>query len=233
MENNEIIQVPHSYSFVLAFYGKCPGQEISSDCSVYNMNQSEFTNVVDSVFEVDNKQSNTTFAWYKSSLSSSNLNHFDTLECGKLYYFVISPGTKKLTIPHLFTTTSDDDSSRNARITEDCEYIEPTPTSTPLKPCCEDFENSVIATASNTGSENLNGVKVFGFDFGGMFCYDSLDLTYEPARFNFKDESDQVLGYITTTGNFKNKEVSYVTPEGICYKGVAETENGFNILSKR
>ena len=229
MENNKIVQLPHTYSFVLAFYGRCPGSDVNADCSEYDMNQNEFRQIVDSVFEVDDKQSGATFSWFKSDLYLSGLNHFDSLKCGKLYYFVISPGTKQLTIPHLFKTTSSDEST--ARIAENCDFVEPTPTPEPL--CCADFENSVISTASKIGSENLNGVKVFGFDFGGTLCYDSLDLTFAPARYNFKNTEGSVIGYITTTGDFKNKEVRYTTPDGICYIGQADTENGFNILTLR
>jgi hypothetical protein len=231
MKSNEIIQVPHSYSFVLGFYGRCPGQEASSECSEYDMNQSAFRNIVDSVFEVDGSQSGATFSWYKSNLFASDLNHFDELKCGKLYYFVISPGVGRVTIPHLFKTTSDDETQTGARVADDCDFIEPTPT--PEADCCSDFQNYVTASASIVGSENLNGVKVFGFDFGGAFCYDSLELTYTPSRFNFKDADGNILGYITTTGNFKNKEVRYTTPTGVCYGGTAETQTGFNILTKR
>lgn len=231
MKNYEIIQLPHAYSFVLGFYGKCSGQEVDSECEPYDMNQSMFRKIVDSVFEVSGEQSGATFSWYKSDLFASDLNHFDELKCGKLYYFVISPGVGRISIPHLFTTTSSDETQTGARIASDCEFIEPTPT--PAADCCSDFQNSVTASASIVGSESLNGVKVFGFDFGGRFCYDSLELTYTPSRFNFKASDGDVLGYITTMGNFKNKEVRYTTPAGVCYGGTVETENGFNILTKR
>ena len=233
MESNEIVQAPQSYSFVLGFYGRCPGQELSSDCVPYDMNNFAFRSIVDSVFEVDSKQSNATFAWYKSSLYNSNLNHFDQLQCGKIYYFVISPGSDKIKIDHLFTSASDEINETGARIAEDCKFIEPTPTPTPEKECCADLENSIISTASNIGSENLNGVKVFGFDYGGSFCFDSLDLTYVPSRFNFKDNQNNVFGYITTTGNFINKTIQYTAPNGDCYEGEAESEIGYNILTKR
>ena len=88
MKSYDIVQIPHSYSFVLGFYGVCDGSD-DRGCVDYDMNLSDFRRIVDSVYEVNSEQSNTTFSWYKSDLYQTDLNHFDKLKCGKSYYFVI------------------------------------------------------------------------------------------------------------------------------------------------
>ena len=76
MKSYDIIQVPHSYSFALGFYGVCDGN-VDSECIDYDLKLSVFRRIVDSVYEVSSEQSNTTFSWYKSDLYATNLNHFD------------------------------------------------------------------------------------------------------------------------------------------------------------
>lgn len=231
MKNYDIVQVPHAFSFVLGFYGMCNGASSNAECAEYDMNFSEFRKVVDSVYEVSSSQSGTTFSWYKSALFGSDFNHFTKLECGKTYYFVIKPGVGRLTIPHLYVSNSLKKDELKGRIVESCELIDPTPT--PESDCCDSFGNALITTGSSVGSESLNGVKSFGFQYGGRICFDNLELTFYPSRFNFKTEDESIKGYITTMGSFKNKSIRYTDPDGICYIGVAETQNGFNILTKR
>ena len=56
MTNNNftIYQVPNSYSFIVAFYGRCNPSE---PCVNFDMRSSNFKSVVDSAFQIDvNKQ---------------------------------------------------------------------------------------------------------------------------------------------------------------------------------
>lgn len=231
MKSYDIIQVPHSYSFALGFYGVCEGRE-ELECTDFDLKSSNFRRIVDSVYEVSSEQSNTTFSWYKSDLYTSNLNHFDKLKCGKSYYFVIKPGVSRINIPHLYATNSESkNEDLNGRITSSCNLVDLTPT--PIVGCCNNLTNTILTTGSNFGTESVNGVKVFGFEFGGSFCFDSLNLTYQPSRYNFKSEDNSIVGYITTTGDFKNKTIRYTSNSDDCYESVAQTQNGFNILTKR
>ena len=231
MKSYDIVQIPHSFSFVLGFYGVCDGSD-DGGCVDYDMNLSDFRRIVDSVYEVNSEQSNTTFSWYKSDLYQTDLNHFDKLKCGKSYYFVIKPGVSRINIPHLYATTSQSSNDElKGRITSSCDLVDTTPT--PESTCCGNFSNTILTTGTPVGTESLSGIKAFGFEFGGSFCFDSLDLTYQPARYNFKTEDDSIVGYITTTGEFKNKKVRYTSKSEECYESIAETQNGFNILTKR
>ena len=231
MKSYDIIQVPHSYSFALGFYGVCEGRE-EPECTDFDLKSSNFRRIVDSVYEVSSEQSNTTFSWYKSDLYASNLNHFDKLKCGKSYYFVIKLRVSRINIPHLYATNSESkNEDLNGRITSSCNLVDLTPT--PIVGCCNNLKNTILTTGSNFGTESVNGVKVFGFEFGGSFCFDSLDLTYQPSRYNFKSEDNSIVGYITTTGDFKNKTIRYTSKSDDCYESVAQTQNGFNILTKR
>lgn len=231
MKSYDIIQVPHSYSFALGFYGVCDGS-INSECIDYDLKSSVFRRIVDSVYEVSSEQSNTTFSWYKSDLYATNLNHFDKLKCGKSYYFVIKPGVSRINIPHLYATNSESkNDDLKGRIISSCDMVDITPT--PVTGCCNNLTNTILTTGSNLGTESVNGVKVFGFEFGGSFCFDALNLTYQPSRYNFKSEDESVIGYITTTGDFKNKTIRYTSKTDDCYESVVQTQNGFNILTKR
>lgn len=231
MKSYDIIQIPHSYSFVLGFFGVCAGAS-DADCKEFDMGSADFRRVVDSVYEVSSEQSNTTFAWFKSDLHGTNLNHFEKLTCGKSYYFVVKPGVGRIKVPHLYATNSG--TSKNdlsGRVTTNCDMVQATPT--PVADCCNNFGNSIVTTGTKTGTESLNGVKVFGFEFGGKFCFDSLDMTYVPSRYNFKTDDNSIVGWITTTGIFKNKKVRYTSKKEECYESTIQTQNGFNILKKR
>lgn len=229
MKDYVISQIPHSFSFLIGFYGKCSSGE--TPCLNYNLESPKSLEVFDSVYEVNQQSNNTGFSYFKSDLSNTEFNHFTELECGKSYYFVIKPGTKQLTIPHLFVQTNSDFNSD--RVTDNCDNASETPTPTFKSECCSNLNNSIFLTGSNNGTESLNGVKAFMFEYGGMFCFDSLSPTYYPSRYNFKSADGNVLGYITTTGYFLNKNVMYTSPLGVCYVGLAETQNGFNILEVR
>ena len=237
MESNHIIyQVPHGHSFILGFYGRCDND--GNECVDYDMTLRDFRDVVDSVYQVDGQQSGTTFGWYKESLVGNGLNHFNTLKCGHLYYFVIKPGTSKIVVPHLYITNNSADKLYSfdslGRITKNCENLPPknTPTPTPVERCCDGMNNSVITLGNQVGTETLNGLKTFGFEFGGIFCYDNLLETGLPSRYNFKTSDSKIIGYITTTGNFVNKKVVYNSTDGTCYNGYAELDTEFNILEK-
>jgi len=233
-KNNTLYQIPHDYSFVFGFYGRCDNTSTDEKCKSYNMNNYNFNNVVDSVFEVSGSQMSSAFSWYKSDISDSELNHFTSLVCGHIYYFILKPGTNSVEIPGLYITTNSSNDmyefSNFGRVTTSCEFTEATPT--PIISCCDIFDNSIITTSSKIGSENMNGVKTFGFEDGGTFCFNSLEINGLPGRFNFKTSDNSTVGYITTTGDFTSSEVRYSNPNGTCYRGYAEIQTGFNILTK-
>lgn len=222
MKNNTICQSENSFSYVIAFYGRCePGQS----CTNYEMDNESFKEIVDSVFQIDSEQNGKTFAWYKSDLSGTIYNRFSNLECGHLYYFVIKPGIKTIEIDNLYITSNKISEkynfSDNARITEQCEYKDD---------CCLDFVHTVNTLGTLDETPSIGGVKVFGFENGGTLCYNSLEYTFAPGRYNFKTLDNKVVGHITTTGNIVDKKFVYKTLDGVCYEASAETQNGFNIL---
>lgn len=234
MANNNytIHQVQNSYSFVLAFYGRCSAE---SPCVDFDMNGTQFRTVVDSVFQLDGQQSNTTFAWYKSDFTSTNMNHFNELQCGRVYYFVVRPGTSSISIPGLYITTSSSSAlyefDDTGRVTSDCNVIPPTPS--PIEDCCDEFPNSVSTMGTLEDQTSISGVKVFAFEYGGKLCYDDLSITNLPGRYNFMSEDGDISGFITTTGEFINRTIRYESVSGDCYETIAETQSGFNILRRR
>ncbi len=234
MTNNNftIHQVSNSYSFIVAFYGRCTPTD---PCVNFDMRSSNFKSVVDSAFQIDGEQTNTTFAWYKSDFADTGMNHFSELQCGRVYYFVIRPGTGSISIPGLYITTSSSSAlyefDDTGRVTDDCDRVYPTPS--PVGDCCGSFSNSVSTMGNLEDQTSISGVKVFAFEYGGKFCYDDLSITNLPGRFNFKTEDNSLSGYITTTGEFLNRNIRYVSASGDCYEGLAMTQSGFNILNKR
>ena len=159
MKSYDIIQIPHAYSFVIGFYGVCNGNS-DVGCVDYDMKLSDFRNVVDSVYEVDSSQNNTTFSWYKSDLYKTDLNHFDKLECGKAYYFVVKSGVGRVNIPHLYVSNSGTHNA-NARVTTDCDFIQTTPvTTTATTPTTSEEPTDVYSKLVEMAYVTLEGRKL-------------------------------------------------------------------------
>lgn len=113
----------------------------------------------------------------------------------------------------------------------DC--IESTPTPTPLPECCDEYSNVLATTGTLEPTANLSGIKAFGFEQGGELCFSDLNITNLPGRYNFKTEDESIVGFVTTTGEFSNRHIRYVSSDGDCYEVIAESQSGFNILKKR
>ena len=78
MKDYVISQIPHSFSFLIGFYGKCrPGE---TPCLNYNLESPKSLEVFDSVYEVNQQSNNTGFSYFKSDLSNTEFNHFTELE---------------------------------------------------------------------------------------------------------------------------------------------------------
>ena len=166
---------------------------------------------------------------------------FTDLECGHAYRIVVKKGFGSAEIPGL--TISGTEDKNYGMLTNQCvapATPTPTPTSTPtpsptptLTPsdCCFDLENSVTTTGSLDETADVNGVTPFLFEDGGTLCFDSLNITNTPGRFNIGTADNSIFGYVTTKGTFVNNRFVYKSPTtGLCYEVNLESESGTNEL---
>lgn len=98
--------------------------------------------------------------------------------------------------------------------------------------CCFGLTNQAATNGTFNEQIDVNGVSVFLFEDGGKLCFNSLEVTGEPTRYNLKTSNNEITGYITTLGDFNDPRVVYESVDGKCYEGSINTETGFNILTK-
>lgn len=98
--------------------------------------------------------------------------------------------------------------------------------------CCFGLTNEATTNGTFNEQIDVSGVSVFLFEPGGKLCFNSLEITGEPTRYNLTTNDNSITGYITTLGEFDDSRVIYESKDGECYEGSINTETGFNILTK-
>lgn len=127
--------------------------------------------------------------------------------------------------------------TNNLKFSEHCEngYEFPTPTPTPKPECCADFENTMQITSAIASGDTLtsNGITVGGFEEGASVCIDNVGTTSISNGFWFTNQEQSWFGQINTSRNIINNKIRYTAPDGKCYEGELNLQNGqFNILTE-
>ena len=223
-----IISQVSDYKSVVGWYGSCA--EI--DCN--DLDLVNYGQYISSIFQWT--ESGLLKVW-KSGIPSG-LNVFNTLECGKLYYFNIKPGSNSFTIPNLVLSTFE--SKSNGLITSSCSPTPtPTPTPTPEKvDCCPTGFTSVTTTGGQAEEiyyDEYDEVyfKWQGFSKDGTLCVDTIK-TQSSSINNFAskiyialpENPQSAIG--TFTKNLSNTESTkfyYTSPSDNCYLGYSDTSD--------
>ena len=188
-----VIQQANSYKTVIGWYGDC------NDDECQDINLSTFKSQITSVYQWDN--SGALKVW-KSNLPDTLNRAFKTLECGKLYYLYVKPGTGSFSIPNFVVSSYEtDDAGRIASscvppVVEETPTPEqptptpeqPTPTPTPEVPgeCCTSSMSTFNTNGENTEEEyavvftgealKVTVLKYKMWQDGGKLCVDMTDL---------------------------------------------------------
>lgn len=130
-------------------------------------------------------------------------------------------------IPNFTEVTREDLEKSWCVLTGDCDSSE-----CEIGGCCFGLTNEATTNGTFDEQIDVSGVSVFLFEPGGKLCFNSLEITGEPTRYNLKTGDGSISGYITTIGELSESRVIYESKDGECYEGNINTEMGFNILTK-
>lgn len=232
-----LIQNSTSENSFFVWYGSCE----DDPCEAFSL--TEHTSVIKSALELSHTGSGSA-AW-QASLPLF-LQPFTELKCGHCYFIILKRGFSNLDVPGLTIAGSTDDNY--GMLTQSCitpptptptPTPEPTPTPTPtpsptptLTPsdCCFDLQNTITTTGSLDETPDTNGVTSFLFEFGGTLCFDSLNITNTPGRYNIGTQDNSIFGYITTKGTFTNNRFVYTSTSGSCYEVYLDPDASINEL---
>ena len=149
-----VIQQANSYKTVVGWYGDCSDEECQ------DINLSTFKPHITSVYQWDN--SGVLKVW-KSNLPDALNRAFKTLECGKLYYLYVKPGTGSFTIPNFVISSYETEDA--GRIAALCQST-PTPVATPTPVPCDCASSDFVTLESTSSSAFVSSGHTFGgFDY--------------------------------------------------------------------
>lgn len=159
----KLIQDLQNYTFYLGWYGTCdticePFDLINYKQEIHAIYQFSSSGLATSSFVAD---------------APSWLSSFSQLECGKIYYIVMKPGSNSIDIPHL-SVSAYDSSDSGARVIESCDYFNGSPyDSTPTPKFC--YETScdydAFTHAFYLGKFREKQINNYKFNFNwGCFC---------------------------------------------------------------
>ena len=158
-----LIQDLQNYTFYLGWYGTC-----DTVCEPFDLNN--YKQEIHAIYQFSS-----------SGLATSSfvadapswLSSFSQLECGKIYYIVMKPGSNSIDIPHL-RVSAYDSSDSGARVIESCDYFNGSPyDSTPTPKFC--YETScdydAFTHAFYLGKFREKQINNYKFNFNwGCFC---------------------------------------------------------------
>ena len=133
------IQQTNSYKTVVGWYGECGDDECQ------DLQLTSYANQISAVFQWD---SNGVLKVWKASLPVILNKAFTRLECGKLYYLYVKPGSGSFTIPNFVVSTHE--AQDLGRVTASCQPT-PTPVTTPTPvPCDCEPDDYTTGTAGSS-----------------------------------------------------------------------------------
>jgi hypothetical protein len=199
----------NTYKTVVGWYGECGGDECQ------DINLSVYKTHVAGVFQWD---TNGVLKGWSKNLPDSWAQPFTKLECGKLYYLVILPGTSSFTIPNFVVSSFETVDA--GRLASSCEA-----TPTPLTCTCapEDFIATTISSNHHTFADHIFG----GFATGTEVSFNDSTLADEgiawTVRLNFPGGTS--AGFIVFQQK-KPDNTQFFVKHGItCYTATATSSN--------
>jgi len=210
-----VIQQADSYKTVVGWYGDCSDEECQ------DINLSTYKPHITSVYQWDN--SGVLKVW-KSNLSDALNRAFKTLECGKLYYLYVKPGTGSFTIPNFVVSSYETGDA--GRIAALCQST-PTPMATPTPVPCDCASSDFVTLESTSSSAFVSSGHTFGgFEVGTKISYQQDTLSSALAsEVTLVYANGQSAGIIVFS-NAKPNNTQFIVQRGItCYTATATSSN--------
>jgi len=210
-----VIQQANSYKTVVGWYGDCSDEECQ------DINLSTFKPHITSVYQWDN--SGVLKVW-KSNLPDALNRAFKTLECGKLYYLYVKPGTGSFTIPNFVISSYETEDA--GRIAALCQST-PTPVATPTPVPCDCASSDFVTLESTSSSAFVSSGHTFGgFEVGTKISYQQDTLSSALASEVTLVYSNGQSAGIIVFSNAKPNNTQFIVQRGItCYTATATASN--------
>ena len=209
------IQQTNSYKTVVGWYGECG----NDDCQ--DLQLTSYASQISAVFQWD---ANGVLKVWKASLPVILNKAFTSLECGKLYYLYVKPGSGSFTIPNFVVSTHE--AQDLGRVTASCQPT-PTPLTTPTPvPCDCEPDDYITGTAGTSSSFTLSGHVLGGFAQGTKVSFKpSTFASALSAEMTLKYPNGQTAGMIVFT-NAKPNNSEFIVRHGLtCYTATATDSN--------
>ena len=209
------IQQTNSYKTVVGWYGECGDDECQ------DLQLTSYANQISAVFQWD---SNGVLKVWKASLPVILNKAFTRLECGKLYYLYVKPGSGSFTIPNFVVSTHE--AQDLGRVTASCQPT-PTPVTTPTPvPCDCEPDDYTTGTAGSSSSFTMAGHVLGGFAQGTKVSFKpSTFASALSAEMTLKYPNGQTAGMIVFT-NAKPNNSEFIVRHGLtCYTATATDSN--------
>jgi len=209
------IQQTNSYKTVVGWYGECGDDECQ------DLQLTSYANQISAVFQWD---ANGVLKVWKASLPVILNKAFTRLECGKLYYLYVKPGTGSFTIPNFVVSTHE--AQDLGRVTVSCQPT-PTPVTTPTPvPCDCEPDDYTTGTAGSSSSFTMAGHVLGGFEQGTKVSFKpSTFASALSAEMTLKYPNGQTAGMIVFT-NAKPNNSEFIVRRGLtCYTATATDSN--------
>ena len=210
-----VIQQANSYKTVVGWYGDCSDEECQ------DINLSTYKPHITSVYQWDN--SGVLKVW-KSNLPDTLNRAFKTLECGKLYYLYVKPGTGSFTIPNFVVSSYETEDA--GRIAALCQST-PTPVATPTPVPCDCASSDFVTLESTSSSAFVSSGHTFGgFEVGTKISYQQDTLSSALASEVTLVYSNGQSAGIIVFSNAKPNNTQFIVQRGItCYTATATSSN--------
>ena len=200
----------NTYKTVVGWYGECGGDECQ------DINLSVYKTHVAGVFQWD---TNGVLKGWSKNLPDAWTQPFTKLECGKLYYLVILPGTSSFTIPNFVVSSFETVDA--GRLVSSCEA-----TPTPIVCTCapEDFVVTTISSTSHTFADHI----LAGFATGTEVSFNDSTLVTAgiACTVALKFPGGSPAGFVVLQKMQPNNTQFYVKHGITCYTAIASASNG-------
>ena len=209
------IQQTNSYKTVVGWYGECGNDECQ------DLQLTSYASQISAVFQWD---ANGVLKVWKASLPVILNKAFTRLECGKLYYLYVKPGSGSFTIPNFVVSTHE--AQDLGRVTASCQPT-PTPLTTPTPvPCDCEPDDYITGTAGSSSSFTMSGHVLGGFAQGTKVSFKpSTFASALSAEMTLKYPNGQTAGMIVFT-NAKPNNSEFIVRHGLtCYTATATDSN--------
>ena len=204
------------YKTVVGWYGQCTEGNNGEIIECQDLQLDVFKNHISAIFQWTND--GLLKSWKHNA--PSQLNKFNSFECGKLYFLTIKPSSTMFSIPNFVVSTHE--TNNLGLLTDECAISEPTPT-----------PNDCACAPGGFREVEMNNIVVehdymtfTGFPMGSKLYYDETKVESAPftgVYFSFSNGTN--AGIINNTGKKPKNKKFNIKYGNKCYSASALDTN--------